>query len=107
MFDIARLSCAGLLACAAAIAQAQAARSPTRGELLYATHCISCHSTQMHWRDGRRATDWPTLKEQVRRWQGVAALEWSESDVAEVARYLNDTIYRFPQTADLASLAGK
>ena len=35
------------------------------------------------------------------RWQASAALAWSEVDVVEVARYLNDSIYRYPQTSDL------
>ena len=32
-------------------------------------------------------------------------LNWSEADIVEVARYLNESIYRFAQTPDpLASL---
>lgn len=68
----------------------------TRGQLLYSTHCIECHTAQMHWRTNRQARDWDTLKAQVRRWQGVANLGWSDADIDDVARYLNDTIYRFP-----------
>lgn len=67
-----------------------------RGELLYSTHCVVCHAEQVHWRAKRAATDWSTLKAEVRKWQGVAALTWSEDDVLAVARYLNDTIYRYP-----------
>ena len=78
----------------------QAATPGSRGELLYSTHCIACHTTQMHWRDKKSAKDWPSLKAQVRRWQGAASLEWSEADVLEVTRYLNETIYRFEQKAD-------
>jgi mono/diheme cytochrome c family protein len=68
----------------------------SRGELLYSTHCIECHTTQIHWRANRRAVDWETLKFQVRRWQGVLNLGWTEADADDVAHYLNDTIYRFP-----------
>lgn len=75
-----------------AVAQSQA---PTRGELLYSTHCIACHATQMHWREKRQAVDWPTLVFQVRRFQGAAGLQWNDQDILEVARHLNDTIYRF------------
>ena len=75
-----------------------------RGQLLYGTHCIACHTEQVHWRDQRQATDWITLKAQVRRWQAAARLQWSEDDIAEVARHLNDTIYHFPQTTDRVSL---
>ena len=73
---------------------------PSRGQLLYSTHCVACHTSQMHWRDNRRAADWPSLKGWVRHWQGSAGLNWSDADITEVARHLNDTIYRFPQTTD-------
>ena len=74
--------------------------SPTRGELLYTTHCIACHTTQMHWRDQRLATDWLGLQAQVRRWQGVAKLGWTDDDILEVTRHLNDRIYRFAPSGD-------
>ena len=77
---------------------AASAMAQSRGELLYTTHCVACHTTQLHWRDGRAARDWTTLKFQVRRWQDAASLGWSDSDIQEVARYLNDAIYRFEQT---------
>jgi hypothetical protein len=72
--------------------------APSRGQLLYETHCISCHSTQMHWRDQRLARDWGTLKFQVRRFQDISGLGWNDDDVDAVARYLNDTIYRYPES---------
>ena len=56
----------------AAAALAGPAAAQNRGELLYTTHCIACHSTQMHWRDQKLVTDWPSLKAQVRRWQAGA-----------------------------------
>ena len=83
-----------------ALALASTAHAESRGELLYSTHCIACHTSQMHWRDQRSATDWQSLKAQVQRWQGAASLDWSEADVLVVTRYLNETIYRFEQKAD-------
>ncbi|MEY2690036.1 MAG: hypothetical protein RL375_4236 [Pseudomonadota bacterium] len=74
------------------------ALAQSRGELLYGSHCISCHTQQMHWRDNRTATDWPTLQVQVRRWQSEASLAWGEGDIVEVARFLNESIYCFEQT---------
>ena len=91
---------------ASALSNAQSVPAETRGQLLYTTHCISCHTTQMHWRNERQAYDWDSLKVQVRRWQGNASLQWSDGDIAEVARHLNDTIYNYPQTADRVSKAG-
>jgi mono/diheme cytochrome c family protein len=83
---------------------AQAAPAATRGELLYSTHCVTCHTTQMHWRNDRQAFDWDSLKVQVRRWQGNADLAWNEADIAEVSRYLNETIYHYPQLNDRVGL---
>jgi mono/diheme cytochrome c family protein len=71
----------------------------SRGALLYETHCVSCHTTQVHWRDRRLATDWTTLSAQVRRWQSNAGLRWTDEEIEEVVRYLNATIYRFPDEA--------
>lgn len=75
----------------------------SRGELLYTTHCIACHAAEMHWRDKRSASNWASLKVQVRRWQDAASLAWGDNDILDVSRYLNETIYHFEQTADPAS----
>jgi mono/diheme cytochrome c family protein len=83
------------------------ARAQSRGELLYTTHCISCHTTEMHWRDNRSANNWPALKAQVRRWQDVASLAWGDGDILAVSRYLNETIYHFEQTADPVSSSSR
>ena len=71
-------------------------RDAQRGELLYSTHCIACHSTKMHWRDKKLATDWATLQSEVRRWQKLSGLGWDDDDVAQVAEYLNTLHYHFP-----------
>lgn len=74
----------------------------TRGQMLYQNHCGTCHGTQMHWRDKRLVTDWSSLKAQVRRWQATAQLGWSEEDIDDVARHLNDTVYRLPGQGKVA-----
>lgn len=79
---------------------AQTLPTPTRGQLLYDTHCITCHTSEMHWRGNRQANDWESLKVQVRLWQGNAGLQWGDADITEVSRYLNDTIYQYPQSAE-------
>ena len=86
-----------LLLVAACASGAQAQGAPSRGQLLYTTHCVECHTTQIHWRDRRQVRDWDTLRVWVRHWQGDARLQWTEEDVEAVAQYLNATIYRFPQ----------
>jgi len=84
------------LVAGAAAAPPQAAGSPSRGQLLYDAHCIECHNLQIHWRDRKQVRDWATLKAQVIRWQGIARLGWDDTDVEEVTRHLNETVYRFP-----------
>lgn len=71
------------------------AQAQSRGELLYSTYCIGCHTSEIHWRDKKAATDWSSLRVQVRRWQGTTGLGWSEGDIDDVTRYLNESIYRY------------
>jgi hypothetical protein len=96
----------GLLASACGMAGAQPAVGQSRGEMLYTTHCVACHSTQMHWRDKRVVNDMQSLKAQVRRWETNASLQWNDDDIAEVARHLNETIYRFPTPLERKVAAG-
>lgn len=77
------------------VAQVVVPASSSRGRLLYDNHCVGCHSTQMHWRDQRVAVDLASLRAQVLRWQAREQLGWSEADVDDVVRHLNDSIYRF------------
>lgn len=90
------------LAClfGAAPAHAQSAPAQKRGALLYDTHCIACHTTEVHWRGRKLVTDWPSLMVQVRRWQSVQQLNWSDEDIAQVARHLNARFYKVKETGD-------
>lgn len=67
----------------------------TRGELLYANHCIACHTVDIHWRDKKLVTDLASLQAQVSRWQGVSGLGWDDDDVAQVTRYLDALHYHY------------
>lgn len=77
-------------------ADEQPVHNATRGELLYSTHCIACHSAQVHWRNKKLASDWVSLQAEVRRWQKFSNLEWSNDDVESTARYLNSLYYHYP-----------
>jgi mono/diheme cytochrome c family protein len=89
-----RATATALLAglCAAAAAQPGGG---DRGQLLYATHCDACHTTEIHWRDKRLVRNFASLVTEVRRWQANIGLGWEETDIGEVSRYLNATIYHF------------
>lgn len=78
------------------LAHAQAAHAESRGEMLYATHCNACHTSKIYWRKQRSATNWNSLKDQVRRWQASTGLDWSEEDIRDVTDYLNAVYYGFP-----------
>ena len=80
------------------------AQSPSRGELLYTTNCITCHTDQVHWRDRKLVRDWSSLAEQVRRWQEIASLGWQDDDILAVAIYLNGRYYGFDPASRTGSL---
>jgi hypothetical protein len=85
-----------LLWAAGNFAYASPGYSQTRGELLYSTHCIACHTEIIHWREKTLATDWQSLETQVRRWQSNLSLSWSEDEITDVTHYLNKAYYHFP-----------
>lgn len=80
-----------------ATSNAQPGSKVSPGELLYSTYCIACHTTKIHWRDKKLAEDWISLNAQVRRWQGIGGVKWSDGDIAEVARHLNVLYYHYPE----------
>jgi len=86
---------AAALSAAVAAAQSTPKTDTSRGELLYSTHCIGCHTSQVHWRDKRLAIDWTSLTAQVRRWQANTGLGWSDEEIGEVTRHLNALYYHF------------
>jgi mono/diheme cytochrome c family protein len=90
---------AAAIAFATAGAAQPAPPSAARGELLYKTNCIECHTTQVHWRDRRLAANWKGLQAQVRRWQRNAGLKWSEQEIGDVTRYLNGEFYHYAPPA--------
>lgn len=70
-----------------------------RGQLLYETHCLACHASQVHWREKRLVTDWASLKAEVGRWQYISNLNWSDREIEEVARYLDELYYGYNNVA--------
>jgi mono/diheme cytochrome c family protein len=76
---------------------AQTNDGKTGGALLYSTYCNACHTSKIHWREQKLATDLDSLYFQVRRWQDNIGLDWSEAEIADVVRYLNAVYYDFPE----------
>jgi mono/diheme cytochrome c family protein len=69
----------------------------SQGELLYTTHCVACHTTEIHWREKKIAKDWRTLVAEVRRWQTNLKLSWGNEEIGAVAHYLNGAFYHFQE----------
>ena len=80
-------------------AYAQEKPNEARGQFLYSTHCNVCHTAQIHWRQQKLATNWDSLLTQVRRWNDIGGLNWSEDEISDVAHYLNVTYYGYENTA--------
>lgn len=68
-----------------------------RGQLLYETHCIACHDNSVHNRNPRKADSVGKIKYWVTRWSTELKLNWSSSDIDEVAKYLNSKYYKFEE----------
>lgn len=95
-----KMSCAFCLLCGMYMpAHALDKQSATRGQLLYLSNCNACHSTQIHWREQKLVTGWNSLRQQVRRWQAIAGLKWSDEEIDDVAHYLNTLFYSYQDTA--------
>ncbi len=84
------------------LALAEVTPNEARGGLLYSTHCSACHNATIHWREQKLATDWKSLKAQVKLWQGYTKLSWSEQDIMDVTAYLNTYYYNFISTEQKA-----
>jgi mono/diheme cytochrome c family protein len=75
-------------------ATAAAEGDTARGRLLYETHCVTCHTTQAHWREKHLVKNQGDLVYQVTRWQKNAGQNWSSEEINDVAAYLNATFYK-------------
>ena len=79
---------ASALLCATA-AQAQLREGDAnRGRLLYENHCTSCHTSQAHVRENRKASSLKDLHGWVGRWQAIQGLNWTNGDIRDVATWL-------------------
>jgi hypothetical protein len=50
---------------------------------------------QARWQGERQARDWNSLQAQVRRWHGAAGSGTSTPEAEQVARALNEAVFRF------------
>lgn len=67
-----------------------------RGQSLYEAQCVTCHTTQAHWRNNSIVGSWSDVLAQVQRWQDNTGQQWSASEIGDVAAYLNAIYYKMP-----------
>ena len=71
------------------------AAEPSRGRLLYESHCSGCHDKSVHGRESRVAKSFADIRAQVFRWNTFVGTSWSNQDIDQVAQYLNSRYYQF------------
>ena len=66
-----------------------------RGRLLYENHCLGCHASTVHVRDQRKSRTPAEVRTWILRWSVEQKLNWSEDELADVYRHLNNRYYKF------------
>ena len=69
-------------------------QEPARGELLYATHCASCHSERLHHREKSKIRSLADLRDEVARWAPQTSHRFTLDEKEDVVRHLNRTHYK-------------
>ena len=69
----------------------------SRGQLLYENHCGGCHETSVHGRNPRKARSISEIKHWVLVWHKELKLNWSQTDLDDVVRYLNFKYYQYAE----------
>ena len=72
------------------------------GGILHQENCIACHvamtggdGSLLYTRKDHKVSSIETLTKQVNRCQSSLGLNWSESQISAVQKYLNSTYYNF------------
>jgi cytochrome c553 len=65
------------------------------GEKLHTASCTSCHDDSIYTRPNRRVTTLDGLHKQVRRCELSLGLKWFDTDIDDVAAWLNQNYYRY------------
>lgn len=81
-----------------ALPQAGAEEQFDRGRALYENHCMSCHESWAHTREGRHVRTMRELRTRTEAWSVHSRLDWSAEEIDDVTDYLNRTFYELQQT---------
>jgi hypothetical protein len=84
-----------LVAAAGVLAYAQMQQWSEADEALAPARSVDYTALQAHWRGLAPARDWESLRAQVRGWHLAAASGGAPAQLEEVARNLNQAVFRF------------
>ena len=70
------------------------AQDETRGEMLYKTHCASCHAERLHEREKSKIHSVAELRDEVARWAPQTGRRFTLDERELVVQYLNRTHYK-------------
>lgn len=86
------------------IAHAEEAPDAAHGKELHDKNCAGCHvnmiggdGSMLYTRRKSRVTSLEKLEAQVRRCETNLQLKWFDSDILDVAEYLQNNFYKFPK----------
>ncbi len=65
------------------------------GKALVEQHCQACHHEEVYSRPDRRVQSLLQLRAQIRNCELSQDMSWTDSDIEDVAAYLNKAYYRF------------
>lgn len=93
----------GWVFCATVLQPAGSAQAEEfgRGRALYDFACDAYHDRGVHQRNARKATNFDELRTFVVRWNSALGTQWTDEEINEVSRYLNERYYHFPCTASM------
>lgn len=69
--------------------------APTRGQMLYENHCMSCHESVVFIRGNHRTQSLKALRGRVIHWANYLHLRWGKEEVEDVVGHLNRQYYKF------------
>lgn len=71
-----------------------AGADPQRGQVLYETHCGTCHYPKLHTREKSVIKSYAALKEDVVKWAAQTPRRFTSEELDDIAEYLSQSHYR-------------
>lgn len=67
---------------------------PTRGQMLYENHCLTCHESHVHIRANTKVKQLSQLHHFVLIRSSELGLQWGDEERDAVTKYLNERFYK-------------